>query len=195
MTLELAGWIQFGARVLAGSAFLLALLVAFTHWAVRAKHLGAFGAWPRFVRGWSDPLLRPIERRIVRSGGNPQDAAFWLVGIAVVAGLALIAVVQWLIGFVYQTLAMADGGKIVLAVTLVHYGFSILIAALLVTVVASWLNISPYGRIMRIANGLTSWLLDPIRRVLPPFGMIDFSPLVAYFLLYFAERALIGLML
>jgi len=195
VTLELAGWIQFGARVLAGSAFLLALLVAFTHWAVRAKHLGAFGAWPRFVRGWSDPLLRPIERRIVRSGGNPQDAAFWLVGIAVVAGLALIAVVQWLIGFVYQTLAMADGGKIVLAVTLVHYGFSILIAALLVTVVASWLNISPYGRIMRIANGLTSWLLDPIRRVLPPFGMIDFSPLVAYFLLYFAERALIGLML
>jgi len=195
VTLELAGWIQFGARVLAGSACLLALLVAFTHWAVRAKHLGAFGAWPRFVRGWSDPLLRPIERRIVRSGGNPQDAAFWLVGIAVVAGLALIAVVQWLIGFVYQTLAMADGGKIVLAVTLVHYGFSILIAALLVTVVASWLNISPYGRIMRIANGLTSWLLDPIRRVLPPFGMIDFSPLVAYFLLYFAERALIGLML
>ena len=110
-------------------------------------------------------------------------------------GLALIAVVQWLIGFIYQTMALADGGGIVIALTLVHYGFSILIAALFVTVIASWLNISPHGRIMRIANGLTSWLLDPIRRVLPPFGMFDMSPLVAYFLLYFAERALIGLML
>ena len=68
MTIALAGWIQFGARVIAGSAFFLALLVALTHWAVRAKHLGAFGAWPRFVRGWSDPLLKPLERRIVRSG-------------------------------------------------------------------------------------------------------------------------------
>jgi YggT family protein len=195
VSLALAGWIQFGARVIAGSAFFLALLVALTHWAVRAKHLGAFGAWPRFIRGWSDPLLKPLERRIVRSGGNPQDAAFWLVGLAVLLGLALIAAVQWLIGFVYQTMALADGGGIVIALTLVHYGFSILIAALFVTVIASWLNISPYGRIMRIANGLTSWLLDPIRRVLPPFGMFDMSPLVAYFLLYFAERALIGLML
>ncbi len=195
MTFAWAIWVQFGARVIAGGAFFLALLVALTHWAVRAKHLGAFGAWPRFVRGWSDPLLQPLERRIVRSGGNPQDAAFWLVGIAVLMGLALIAVVQWLIGFVYQTMALADGGGIVIALTLVHYGFSILIAALFVTVIASWLNISPYGRIMRIANGLTSWLLDPIRRVLPAFGPFDMSPLVAYFLLYFAERALISLML
>lgn len=195
MTIAWVGWIQFGVRVIAGSAFVLAVLVALTHWAVRAKHLSAFGAWPRFVRGWSDGLLRPLERRIVRSGGNPQDAAFWLVGIAVLAGLVLIAVVQWLIGFVYQTMALADGGGIVIAVTLIHYGFSILIAALFVTVIASWLNISPYGRIMRIANGLTSWLLDPLRRVLPPFGMFDLSPLVAYFLLYFAERALIGLII
>ena len=195
MTVSLVGWIQFGARVIAGSAFVLALLVALTHWAVRAKHLSPFGAWPRFVRGWSDGVLRPLERRIVRSGGNPQDAAFWLMGIAVLGGLILIAVVQWLIGFVYQAMTLATGGSVVIAVTVIHYGFSILIAALFVVVIASWLNLSPYGRIMRIASGLTSWLLDPLRRVLPPFGMFDLSPLVAYFLLYFAERALIGLII
>jgi YggT family protein len=195
VNLAVAGWIQFGARVIAGGAFFLALAVALTHWAVRAKHLSAFGPWPRFVRRWSDGLLQPLERRIVRAGGNPQDAAFWLVGIAVLAGLALIAVVQWLLGFIYQATAMAGGGGILIAVTLVHYGFSILIAALFVVVIASWVGISPYGRIMRIAHGLTSWLLDPLRRVLPPFGMFDLSPLVAYFLLYLAERALIGLII
>ena len=195
MSLAFAYWMQLGARVIAGGAFFLALLVALTHWAVRAKHLSAFGAWPRFVRSWSDGLLRPLEQRIVRSGGNPQDAGFWLVGIALLAGLGLIAVVQWLIGFVYRAMTLGDGGGLMIAVTLIHYGFSILIAALFVTVIASWLGISPYGRIMRIANGLTSWLVDPLRRVLPPLGMFDMSPLVAYFLLYLAERALIGLIL
>ena len=30
---------------------------------------------------------------------------------------------------------------------------------------------------------LTDWLIEPIRRILPPVGMIDFSPLVAWLLL------------
>jgi YggT family protein len=30
---------------------------------------------------------------------------------------------------------------------------------------------------------LTDWLIRPIRRILPPFGMLDFSPLVAWLVL------------
>jgi YggT family protein len=192
---ELIGWIVLAARVIAGGAFILALIVALTHWAVRAGHLQAFGAWARFVRGWSDGLLRPLERRIVKAGGNPQDAAFWLVGLAVGLGLALIALVQWLIGFVLELVALSQGGRNYLAVAVVHYLFSILLAALFVRVIASWLGLSPYGRFMRIVYGLTSWLIDPIRRILPAMGPFDFSPLVAYFMLYFAEKTLIGLLL
>jgi YggT family protein len=147
------------------------------------------------VRGWSDGLLRPLERRIVRAGGNPQDAAFWLVGIAVAFGLGLIALVQWLIDLVLELMAVAEGGTSLIGVMLVHYLFRILLAALFVRVIASWLSLNPYGRFMRIVNGLTSWLIDPIRRVLPAMGPFDFSPMVAYFLLYLAERTLIGLML
>lgn len=31
---------------------------------------------------------------------------------------------------------------------------------------------------------LTDWIIVPIRRVLPPFGIIDASPIAAYFALY-----------
>ena len=41
---------------------------------------------------------------------------------------------------------------------------------------------------MRIVHGLTDWLVDPIRRVVPPLGMFDISPLVAYFVLYLVEQ-------
>jgi hypothetical protein len=49
--------------VLTGLAF--ALAVALTHWAVLHKHLQPFGSWARFVRRLSDPLLVPIEQRLV----------------------------------------------------------------------------------------------------------------------------------
>ena len=70
-------------------------IVALTHWLpCGATAINAFGAWARFVRRWSDPLLRPLERRLVRGGANPQDAPFWLVGIVVVGGLVLIGTRQ-----------------------------------------------------------------------------------------------------
>ena len=58
------------------AAFAAAGIVAATHWAVRARRLQPFGRWPRLVRRASDPVVVPLERRIIRFGGNPQDAPF-----------------------------------------------------------------------------------------------------------------------
>ena len=46
---------------------------------------------------------------------------------------------------------------------------------------------SPYSRPMRIIHGMTDWLLEPLRRIIPPLGMIDVSPIVAYFMLMLAQ--------
>jgi YggT family protein len=40
---------------------------------------------------------------------------------------------------------------------------------------------------MRPVVLLTNWIIVPLRRVLPPLGPFDLSPLVAYFLLGFLE--------
>jgi YggT family protein len=183
---EIAIQIVYGVRLLVAGAFVLSAIVVLTHWAVRRQTLSAFGGWARFVRRWSDPVLRPLERRLVRSGANPQDAPLWLVGVTVVGGLVVIGLVNWLIEFTYTMYQSARGGALIVIV--VHYTFSLLRLAIMVRVIASWLALSPYSRFMRVINGLTDWLVDPIRRVLPPLGMFDFSPLVAYFVLYLAEQ-------
>ncbi|MGH7581962.1 MAG: YggT family protein [Gemmatimonadales bacterium] len=175
-----------GVRVLVAAAFVLSVIAALTHWAVRRGQLNAFGAWARLVRRWSDPVMRPIERRLVRVGANPQDAPLWLVGIAVVGGLLVIASVDWLVSFVFEAYNTARGGYLVFFV--LRSVFELLKLALIVRVIASWLSVSPYHRFMRLINGLTDWLVEPIRRVLPPLGMLDFSPLVAYLVLYLAEN-------
>ena len=181
-----AAGIDRGARAVAAGAFVVSAIVALTHWGVRSGRLEAFGPWARFVRRWSDPLLHPLERRLARAGANPQDAPVWLVGVAVVGGLVLIWLLDWALGFVYEAYATAHGGY--LALFLLRSAFELLKLALIVRVIGSWLGQGRYNRYLRLVYTLTDWLVEPIRRILPPFGILDFSPLVAYLVLYFAEE-------
>jgi YggT family protein len=135
------------------------------------------------MRRVSDPVLQPLERRILRSGANPQDAPLWLVGIVIVGGLLLLSLVQWLVGFAVTLDILVQSGPRTWARFLVSGLFTLIMAALFVRVIASWFGISPYRPWMRPVMLLTSWIIEPIRRILPPFGMIDFSPLVAWLLL------------
>ena len=171
------------SRIVVILALAYASAVALTHWAVRTRKVTPFGAWPRFMRRASDPALQPLERRILRSGGNPQDAPLWLVGIVIVGGLLLLSLVQWLVGFAVTLEILVQSGPRSWARFLVSGLFSLLMIALFVRVIASWFGISPYRPWMRPVMLLTDWMIEPIRRILPPFGMIDFSPLVAWLVL------------
>ena len=185
LLLDVVRWIVVAALVYGA-------IVAATHWGVRSKRLSPFGAWPRAVRRFSDPVLRPIEWRLVRAGGTPQSAPYWLLAGVVVGGLVLVSLVRWAIGFTYSLGMLASAPPRVWALTLLSWLFTILRFALIVRVIASWFGVSPYGKWMRPVALLTDWLLEPLRRVLPPFGPLDLSPLVAYFILLIAERIVIG---
>jgi YggT family protein len=171
------------ARVLVVVALVYASVVALTHWAVRSRRITPFGAWPRFVRRLSDPVVVPLERRIVRAGGSPQDAPLWLLGVVIAGGLLLLTLVHWLAGFVVTLGTLSESGPRAWAGFLVSGLFNVLMIALLIRVISSWFGISPYRPWMRPVMALTNWIIDPIRRILPPFGMIDFSPLVAWLVL------------
>jgi YggT family protein len=179
-------------RWLVVGALVYSAIIAATHWAVRAKRLSPFGAWPRTVRRLSDPLVKPVERRLLRAGGMPQSAPYWLLAIVVIGGLLLVTLVNWAIGFVYSLGTLAGAGPRAWLLTLLSWTFTILRAALLVRVIASWFGVSQYTKWMRPVVILTDWILEPLRRVLPPFGPLDLSPLVAYFILWIAERIIIG---
>lgn len=191
----LAGTVQTVLRMAVLAAVAGAAVVALTHAAVRARRLPPFGAWPRFVRRTSDPLLRPIERRLVRAGRNPQDAGVWLVGLTVGAGIVLLSLAGWVTGWVDELLFLADGSPRAWARWGVARGVDLLMLALIMRVVASWFGRGEHTRWLRPAYLLTDWLLRPIRRLLPTFGPIDLSPLVAYVALIFLRGILLSLLL
>lgn len=181
-------------RTLVIVALVYASVVALTHWAVRNRRIDPFGAWPRFMRKLSDPVLHPLERRILRSGGNPQNAPLWLLGIVIGGGLLLLTLTGWLIGTAASIRMIAYGGPRVWARMLVGALFTLLMTAILIRVIGSWIGIGPYNRWMRPVYWLTNWLIDPIRRLLPPLGVFDFSPMVAWLVLYVVRGFVMGVL-
>ena len=130
-------------------ALAFAATVALTHWAVRSRRLNPFGAWPRLVRRVSDPILLPLERRVISAGGSPQNAPFWLLGLVIGGGLLLLSLTQWLIGTAAGLVLLAQGGVRVWMQVLISAIFTILKAAILIRVIGA-------------RGPSTSWM--PIRR-------------------------------
>lgn len=182
--------ILLATRVVVFAAFAFAAVVAGTHWAVTRGHLTPFSAPARAVRRLGEPVVRPMERALLGRGGNPANAPFALFWVALIGGLALLALVQWLLGFALSLTASAASGPRGVVGFLVYVLFTVLKGALWVRVLSSWFSISRYSRPMRIVYGLTDWLVEPLRRVLPPLGMFDLSPFVAYLMLVLAQSFL-----
>jgi YggT family protein len=191
VTVGISEALDFGARAIALTGVGIAGAIAATHWAVRKRAIPPFGAVSKTVRSLGDPMLRPIEKQLARRGGNPQDATFWLLGIAIIGGLVLISVTRWLGGVVASIIRLGDAPPSVWVLVAVDWAFGLLMLALIVRVIGSWIGQGRFNRWMVWVYKLTDWLVNPIQRVLPTFGSIDLSPLVAYVALIIA-RAFIG---
>ena len=181
-------------RAIVVVALVYASVVALTHWAVRRRRIGPFGPWPRLVRKLSDPVLLPLERRVIRFGGSPQDAPLWLLGIVVVGGLVLLSLTNWILGMVGTLGALAYASPRDWLRLLVSGTFSLVMVAIFVRVIASWFGVSEYRSWMRPLVLLSDWIIQPIRRILPSTGMIDFSPMVAWLVLWVARGFVLGLL-
>jgi len=161
---------------------LAAAVACVVDWAVRTRRLSPFGVVGRFFRGRVDPLMVPVERMVVRAGGRPSTAPWWTLVAVVVGGILLIT----LLGFAGSVLAQVMFGiqdPRSIPTLLLSWAFSILRLALIVRVISSWISISPYSRWVRWSYVLTEWMLAPLRRIIPLIGMIDITPIVAWFLL------------
>ena len=171
-----------------GAAALLAL-GAFAAMAVQRRTLNPFGRPARLIRRATDPMLKPIERRMLRAGQNPQQAPWWLLGIAILGGILVISSTEWLIGMAMEARLAARGGG-VLAFT-VGWVFRLLQLALLVRVIGSWIGATRYTPWMKPFYLATEWMLAPLRRFIPAFGPLDLTPLVAWFGLSLLAQAIV----
>lgn len=178
-----------GVRVALLYAAVVLAAVCALDWAVRTRRISPFSRVARFFRARVDPLMLPVERVILRAGGTPSSAAWWTLVALVLFGVLLITLLQFVGGILAQVVfGINEPGSIPLL--LVSWAFSLLRLALLVRVISSWLPISPHSRWIRWSYLLTEWMLAPLRRIIPLVGMIDITPIVAWFALSLIQSAL-----
>jgi len=177
------------------AVFVVAVLVATASWLVRTRRVSPFGLVGRGLRQVTDPLLRPVEGRVVRAGGSPAHAGWWLVIGVAILGVLVVSLAQWLVTAWDSLTGAARSGPRVMIALVVEIAFDVLFLAIFLRAIASWLGAFRFSRWMRPVYWLTDWIVEPIRRLLPPTGAFDFSPVVALVVLYvlklFAFRVLL----
>ena len=122
-----------------------------------------------FVMAFSDFLVLRARRYIPAVSG--YDTATLLSAWLVEA--VYLALVSWLeSGHFFSPF----GILVLAAVKLLSTSVYILMAALFVQAILSWIN--PYTPIAALLNAITYRFLRPLRRIVPVIGNIDLSPMV-----------------
>ena len=145
--------------------FVVLVLLRFHFQWLRVPFRNPVGEFVLLATGW---IVLPARRII------PGLAGLDLATLAV-AWLAQ-ALGEWLLlslaGRSFSVLGLA----LVALVDLVRYSLYILIGAVIIQVVLSWIN--PYTPAAPVLNALTRPFLRPLRRYVPPMGSFDLTPLV-----------------
>jgi YggT family protein len=154
--------------------FVFLLLARFHFQWLRVSFRSQVGAFVIALTNW---IVMPARRVIPSAGGLDLASlvAAWLLQ-SVALYLALV-----LIGRDPESPAgfAALGGAA--AIDLLRYSLYVLIFALLMQAVLSWVN--PYSPVGPMFDAVTRPFLRPLRRVVPPVANIDLSPLVLIVLL------------
>jgi YggT family protein len=181
-------------RLLLFAMAALFALFCLIDWAVRTRRVNTFGPVARFARSRIDPFLAPIERRVVSAGGTPAAAPLWGLAAVVIGGILFISLLDFIRGELFGLIYAVESGPGGIFRLIVSWAFDFLRIALLVRVVSSWLPISPYSKWIHWSYVVSEPILKPLRQVIPTLGMIDITPIIAYFLIGFVQSAVLHLL-
>ncbi|MBM4053140.1 MAG: YggT family protein [Planctomycetes bacterium] len=65
--------------------------------------------------------------------------------------------------------------------------------ALIIRIVLSWVPHNPYNQAIQFLYKITDPVLNPVRRYIPTFRGIDFSPMAVLFGLWFIKKFIINM--
>jgi YggT family protein len=187
-------------QLLAGVRYVLVALAGIfavfclIDWMVRTRRVNLFGPLARFSRSRIDPVLEPIERKVLRAGGNPASAPLWALAAVVIGGILLISVLDFIRAEIVGVAFAMQAGPGGILKLLVGWTFDFIRIAILVRVVSSWLPVSPYSPWIKWSYSVSEPILKPLRQVIPAMGPIDITPIIAYFLIGFLQGAVLRLM-
>ncbi len=154
-------------------------------------------SWPAMtIRRLTDPLIGPIRRALMGFGVNPKYAPLITILLAILLGWFTIQLVASIANTLAGVLLSLQQQALVPAVGYILYGLLAVYTLLVfIRIIFGWGLISYSNRIMRFLVNATEPLLGPLRRMVPPVGGFDISPIVAFIILWLFQAAIAGTLL
>jgi YggT family protein len=181
--------------VFLGGGIALAVVAA-ADWAARTRRLNPFGGVARFTRARVDPRLVGVERQVLRAGGRTTTTPWWALALYAVVALLVLAALNMIHALLEDAVSAAARGGMGVLFLAVHWTFGFLQFALLVRVISSWVPRLGASRWARWSYGATEWMLRPLRNLMPSIGgVIDITPIVAYFALQLVQWLVEGILI
>jgi len=163
--------------------YILAVLLRFLLQWVRADF---YNPLVQFLVKLTNPPLLPLRRVIPGFMGQDIAAVVLMISLKIVELLLVLSVVGQNLDFVNLLLLTV--------IELVYLLLNVYIWAVIIQAILSWVNIDYRHPAVYLLYQLTDPVLSPVRRLLPPMGGLDLSPMVVIIALIFIRLLLSDLL-
>lgn len=146
------------------------------------------------VRRLTDPFVNPVRRALLGFGIQPNGAPLVVVLLAILLGYFVLmlsaSVLDTAAGIALSSTALSAGGAVALVGYILYGVLSLYALLIMVRIIFSWGQVGHANRVMRLLVNATDPLLLPLRRTIPPLGMFDLSPIVAFVIIWLFQAAI-----
>jgi len=116
--------------------------------------------------------------------------------VVILLGWFVLQLVNTVASTLVGIIGSAQSGSVFRIIGFILSGLiSIYILFIVIRIVFSWSGLGYKNRLMRFLIDVTEPLLGPLRRIIPPLGWLDISPLVAILILTLFQQAVAGTLL
>jgi len=148
------------------------------------------------LRRLTDPLIGPVRRALVGLGVDPKYAPLVTILIAILLGWVSLQIVSGMANTIAGVLTSLGRYAVVPIIGYVLYGLLSFYSLLIfMRIVFSYVMVSYSNRMMRFLVNATEPMLGPLRRIVPPVGAFDISPIVAFIIVWLLQAAIAGTLL
>jgi YggT family protein len=148
------------------------------------------------VRRLSDPLVNPVRRTLIGFGVDPKVAPLIVILLVILVGWFAVQLAASVLNTVAGILLALSRHSVVAVIGYLLYGLLAFYSLLIfIRIIFSWGMVSYSNRLMRFLVNTTDPLLVPLRRIIPPLGMFDLSPIVAFIIIWLFQQAVAGTLL
>jgi len=160
------------------------VLIVMLRFMLQLVHADFYNPLSQFLVTATQPPLRYLRRVIPGIGGIDLSSA--------VLALIVQFVELWLVMLILGRDASVLGLLMLSGVRLLELAIYVIMFSVIILVILSWIQPSTYNPVFGVLNSLSAPVMRPARRLVPPMGGLDVSPIVVLLMLGVLLRVLIA---